>query len=122
MGTVRSFRDLIVWQKSMDLAVQVYGATAKFPREEVFGLTSQMRRAGVSTPSNIAEGQARNSTGEFKHFLGIALGSLAELDTQVELSMRLQFLSKPESEALTASCSEIGKMINGLQRSLPPDH
>ncbi len=122
MATIKSFRDLIVWQKSMDLAVQVYEATAKFPREEVFGLTSQMRRAGVSTPSNIAEGQARNSTGEFKHFLGIALGSLAELETQVELSKRLQFLSKAQSEALTGSCSEIGKMINGLQRSLPPDH
>jgi four helix bundle protein len=101
MGTVKSFRDLIVWQKSLDLAVQVYHATAKFPREELFGLTSQMRRAGVSTPSNTAEGQARNSTGEFRHFLGIALGSLAELETQVELSMRLQFLSKAQSEALT---------------------
>ena len=122
MGSVKSFRDLIGWQKSMDLAVQVYHATATFPREEVFGLTSQMRRAGVSTPSNIAEGQARNSTGEFKHFLGIALGSLAELETQVELSLRLQFLSKAQSEALTGSCLEIGKMINGLQRSLPPDH
>ena len=88
MSDIRSFRDLLVWQKAMDLADSVYDVTAVFPKEEVYGMVSQLRRAAVSIPSNIAEGQGRNSTGEFLHFLGIAFGSLCEVETQIELSLR----------------------------------
>ena len=118
MTTLRSFRDLTVWQKSVDLAEKVYGHTAGFPKSELFGLTGQMRRAAVSIPSNIAEGQSRNSTGEFLQFLGVARGSLAELETQIELGARLAYLAPVAAEELRGMCAEIGKMINGLRRSL----
>ena len=119
MRTLKSFRELIVWKKSMDLAVQVYRMTETFPKSEIFGLASQMRRAAVSVPSNIAEGQSRNSRGEFLQFLGIARGSLAELNTQTELSGRLGFLKKEEQKTLTNLIEEISKMLSGLKRSLP---
>ena len=86
---IASYRDLMVWQKAMELAVAVYAATAKLPRDERFGLASQLQRAAVSVPSNIAEGHARQSQREFAHFLSVALGSLAEVSTQVELAGRL---------------------------------
>jgi four helix bundle protein len=118
MSGLRSFRELVVWQKSVDLAEKVYLATKGFPKEELFGLTSQMRRAAVSIPSNIAEGQSRNSTGEFLQFLGIARGSLAELETQIELARRLGYLTPQQAEALLAECTEIGKTLSGLMKSL----
>jgi four helix bundle protein len=118
MSSLRSFRDLKVWQKSMDLAEATYKATRAFPGEERFGLVSQMRRAAVSIPSNIAEGQSRNSTGEFTQFLGLAKGSLAELETQVELAKRLQFLNTESHSNLLRAITEIGKMLNGLLTSL----
>ena len=118
MSALRSFRELVVWQKSVDLAEKVYVATRTFPRWELYGLVSQMRRAVVSIPSNIAEGQSRNSTGEFLQFLGIARGSLAELETQVELARRLGYLSPQEAESLLMECTEIGKMLSGLMKSL----
>ncbi len=90
----KSFRDLIVWQKAMDLVEAVYLATADFPREEMYGLTSQLRRASVSVPSNVAEGQGRRTNGEFIQFLHHAIGSLNEVETQVELSMRLGFMAR----------------------------
>jgi four helix bundle protein len=108
---VRFFRDLTVWQKSMELTVAVYGLTKSFPREEAFGLTSQLRRSAVSIPSNIAEGQGRSNTREFQQFLGIARGSNCELQTQLDIARRIglgdaQLINEAESMS-----HEIGKMI-----------
>ena len=102
----------------MDLAKIVYKATATFPHEERYGLTSQLRRAAVSIPSNIAEGQSRNSTGEFTQFLGMAKGSLAEAMTQAELAGRLGYLPPDQLDKLGVLTTELAKMINGLMRSL----
>jgi four helix bundle protein len=115
---VQSYRDLIAWQKAMDLVVAVYEASRAFPREEAYGLTSQLRRAAVSVPSNIAEGQGRRSTKEFGRFLGIAYGSLQEVETQVILSVRLGYLESAQEERVLAQCAEVGRLINGLMRSL----
>lgn len=90
---IRSHRDLIVWQKAMDLVVMVYHASKSFPKDEMYGLTSQMRRAAVSVPANIAEGQGRRLTGEFQQFLGQSRGSLLELDTHLELALRLDYIT-----------------------------
>lgn len=110
----RSFRELVVWQRAMQLTVAVYRLTQGFPREEIYGLTSQIRRAAVSVPSNIAEGHGRLSGGEFRQFLGIARGSNFELQTQLEIARALQF-GKPEliNEAEGLS-HEVGKMIYSL--------
>ena len=117
------YRDLVAWQKAMDLVEQVYVATADFPREERYGLVSQVRRAAVSVPSNIAEGQGRRTTDdEFVRFLQIAMGSLAELETQVELAVRLRFLEKNEAIALRASSDEVGRLLSGLVRSKKRPH
>ena len=115
---IKSYRDLDVWQFSVDLSVKIYHLTKRFPKEELFGLTSQMRRCAVSIPSNIAEGQARNTTGEFKQFLGISKGSLAELDTQTEIAKRLVLLIEEEYAELQEEYGRIGRMLNGLQKSL----
>jgi four helix bundle protein len=116
----RSYRDLVVWKKSMDLAESIYSCTRFFPSEEVYGMISQMRRAGASIPSNIAEGQARNSSGEFRQFPGIARGSVAELETWILLSERLGYLDSARSEKLLANCEEIHKLLTGLKKSLKP--
>lgn len=110
----RSFRELVVWQRAMQLTVAVYRLTQGFPREEIYGLTSQIRRAAVSVPSNIAEGHGRLSGGEFRQFLGIARGSNFELQTQLEIARALQ-LGEPEliNEAEGLS-HEVGKMIYSL--------
>ena len=118
MATLRSFRDLTVWRKSVDLVEKAYRHTQGFPASETYGLTGQMRRAAVSIPSNIAEGQSRNSTGEFQQFLGVARGSLAELETQIVVAERLGYLPPGTAEELTTACMEVGKMLNGLMRSL----
>jgi four helix bundle protein len=118
MATVRSFRDLEVWKKAMALTERIYQATAAFPREERYGLTSQIRRATVSIPSNIAEGQCRNSTGEFLQFLGHARGSLAEVMTQAELAGRLGFLRVDILEKVIDLTTEVSKMLSGLMRTL----
>ena len=114
----RNYTHLIVWQKSMDLVESLYRATANFPKDEWFGLRSQMRRAVVSIPSNIAEGQGRNSRREFRRFLSIAHGSLRELETQIQISKRLGYLKAPECSMLEAQCAEVGKMLKGLSNSL----
>ena len=114
----KSYRDLLVWQKSMALAKQVYKITTGFPSEEKFGLISQMRRAAVSVPSNIAEGQARNTTGEFIQFISHAEGSLAELDTQLTLAVELDFLSLEEATPGLDSIAELRRMLNGLRRAV----
>jgi four helix bundle protein len=115
---VRSYEDLVVWQKAFDLAEAMYMASSSFPKEEVYGLTSQIRRSAVSIPSNIAEGHERNSRGEFLQFLGHARGSLAELETQIKLAARLSYLSPEKYESLRNSMSEVGRLLNGLRTSL----
>ena len=112
----QSFRDLDVWKRSVTLAVQVYHETAGFPREEKFGLTSQMRRAAVSVPSNIAEGQGRASRGEFRYFLGIAKGSLAELATQSVIAIELDFLAN--TSTLLPRVEDVARLLNGLINSM----
>lgn len=102
----------------MTLTTHVYKLTEAFPKSEQFGLTSQMRRAAVSIPSNIAEGQSRNSTGEFRQFLGISKGSLAELETQIEVALRLTYLQEAQVIEVRSLCVEISKMLAGLSRSL----
>jgi four helix bundle protein len=118
MAGSRSYRDLVVWQKSMDLAESIYSCTRSFPKEEMYGLTSQMRRAGSSIASNIAEGQARNNLGEFRQFLGMARGSVAELETWITLAERFGYLESNRSENLLANCEEIRKLLGGLKKSL----
>ena len=115
----QSFRDLLVWQKAMTLVTQVYGATRSFPREELYGLTSQIRRAAVSVPSNIAEGQARPTRGEFRQFLGHAKGYLAELETQLLIAENLGFFREPNN--LSSQVAEVGRMLSGLMTSLALD-
>lgn len=114
----QSYRDLLVWQKSMTLAKEIYKITAEFPSEEKFGLISQMRRATVSVPSNIAEGQARNTTGEFVQFISHAEGSLAELDTQLTLAVVLNFLPAEKAKPCMDSISELRRMLNGLRSAI----
>jgi four helix bundle protein len=114
----QSYKDLIVWQKSIALAKLVYQLTSKFPNEEKFGLVSQMRRAAVSIPSNIAEGQARHTTGEFIQFISHAEGSAAELDTQLILCQELAFSSSQQTKPLFELLDEIRRMLNGLRRKL----
>jgi four helix bundle protein len=118
MKSLKSYRELTVWSKSMNLVEAIYKQTRLFPREEIYGLTSQLRRAAVAIPSNIAEGQSRNTSGEFVQFLGISRGSLAELETQLELAARLGYLPADFLDGLLQQCTEIGKMINALIRSL----
>ena len=115
---IKSHRDLIVWQKSMDLTVSIYQVTEGFPKEETYGLTSQIRRAAASIPANIAEGQGRRLGGEFQQFLAHARGSLLELDTHLELALRLDYLNSERYAVLNQRIVEVGKMLNGLLRSL----
>ena len=109
-------RNLEAWKQSMDLAIKVYGATATFPKNEVYGLTNQSRRAVVSISSNIAEGAARQTKREFLNFLHIAQGSLSELDTQLELARRLSYLPETSWHELDSRMVSIDKMLTGLIR------
>ena len=115
---VRSYEDLIAWQKAMEFAEAIYEATAQFPDSEKFGLVAQLRRAAVSIPSNLAEGQGRSSTGEFKQFIGHARGSLYEVQTQLRIAARLRFLPPTQCERLLESSFEIGRIIHGLMAAL----
>ena len=115
----KHYKDLLIWQKGMFLTKLIYKLTAAFPPEERFGLTSQLRRAAVSVPSNIAEGQARHGSREFLHFLSNAEGSLAELETQLILAVDLSLSKKEEVESALNELSELQKMIAGLKRKLP---
>lgn len=117
----QSYRDLIAWKKGMELALLVYRLTADFPKSETFGLAVQMRRAAVSIPSNIAEGHARFSKREFKHFLRNARGSLAELETQAILSKDLHYLKDEEARELLKSTDELGRILTGLIASTKED-
>lgn len=115
---IKSHRDLIVWQKAMEMTVSIYHLTKNFPKEETYGLVSQIRRASASIPANIAEGQGRRLSREFQQFLGNARGSLLELDTHLELSFRIGYINKNQHYDLREKISEVGRMLNGLMRSL----
>ena len=119
---VRSYRELIAWQKAMDFVEEVYRMTRGFPKEELYGITSQVRRAAISIPSNIAEGQGRQTTGEFRQFLGQARGSLCETETQILLSERLGYLDRETAIVVIEQASEVGRILNGLLSSLEGSH
>jgi len=114
----RSYKDLVAWQKSMDLVTATYRASSRFPKDELFGLTSQLRRAAVSIPSNIAEGQGRLSEKEFRYFLGQARGSLMEVETQLQIAQNLGYLELADTEAILKNCGEVGRILNGLLASI----
>ena len=115
---IKDFKDLIVWQKAMELVVEIYGLLKKLPQEELYALNNQIRRSVISIPSNIAEGQGRNSTKEFVHFLAIAKGSKAELETQLLVCVQINYFTVSEIETAINLIQEIGKMLNALQKSL----
>jgi four helix bundle protein len=115
---VKDFRDLFVWQRSMEFVERIYRATEGFPPKERFGLTNQLRRAAVSIPSNIAEGQGRSTTNDFLRFLSISRGSLQEVQTQFELARRLGYIGDEAACELALLSDEVAKLINGLCRSL----
>ena len=111
---VQSYRDLVAWNKAMELVTEIYRVTQKFPKEELFGLMSQIRRAAISIPSNIAEGKGRLSKGEFRQFLGNARRSLAELETQILIAQNLNYFDEAGATRLLAMVEEAGKVLNGL--------
>jgi len=113
---IKSYQDLEVWQRGMDLAEMAYKLTANFPKEEMFGMTSQIRRAATSIPANIAEGWGRNSTAEFQHYLRIAQGSLRELETHLLLAVRIKLTST--AQYMLDEASLLGRQLIALQRSL----
>jgi len=117
--TVRNYRELKVWQKGIQLVKMVYILTRKFPKYETYGLSSQMQRSAVSVPSNTAEGQARQHTGEFRQFLHIALGSAAELDTQLVVAVELGYATQDEAQSIFDLILEIRKMSYALINALP---
>ena len=117
-SSIRDYRDLIVWQKAIALVRTLYETTKEFPQDEMFGLISQIRRAAVSVPSNVAEGQQRNSTTEFRRHLSIALGSLGELETQIIIAAEVEYIDNPERECLQRDIAELRRMLCGLQESL----
>jgi four helix bundle protein len=102
----------------MTLVTDLYRYTESFPKAEIYGLTAQLRRAAVSVPSNIAEGQGRSSTGEFKQFLGHVRGSLLEVETQLQIAMNLEYLKSDDCTILLCECAEVGRVLNGLIASL----
>ena len=115
---VRSYKDLVAWQKSMDLVTAVYRASQGFPKEEIFGLVSQIRRSAVSVPSNIAEGHARTSRKEFQYFLSNARGSLAELETQLTIAHQRAYIDETRINQLLDRLGEVGRILNGLLTAL----
>lgn len=116
--SIQSYRDLRVWQEAMNLAEAVYRLTKRFPKDELFGLTSQMRRASVSIPANIAEGYGRESTGAYIQFLRVSQGSLKELETHALLANRIGILTELDMNALLSLAETTGKMLRALIRSL----
>jgi four helix bundle protein len=115
---VQHYRELIVWQKAIVLVEEVYRVTNGFPKTEIYALTNQIRRAAVSVPSNIAEGQGRNSTRDFLHFLSIAHGSLMEVETQITIAERLGYLDETHERHLLESTAEVSRMLSGLKTPL----
>ena len=118
MNSNKPHRNLLAWQKSMDLAVEIYRITRDFPKEESYGLTSQLRRAAVSAPSNIAEGAAGRTKQQFSNFLSNAIGSLNEIDTQLELAQRFGYVKMTEYDHLYQACDECLALTYGLRKSV----
>lgn len=116
--SVRGFKDLLVWQKAMDLIEEVYRLTQTFPKQETYGLSTQIQRAAVSIAANIAEGNGRDSTKEYVHHLAFSLGSLAEVETYLVVAARLGYAKQQITSALESKCDEIGRMLRGLQKAL----
>ena len=114
MAGIKSYKDLIAWQKSMDLVEAVYKLSALFPRDERFGLTAQIRKAAVSAPSNIAEGYSRRSRSDYVHFLDIALGSANEVETQALVAIRLRFVAEAQAKAVLDLAPEVQRILGGL--------
>lgn len=114
MRGIKTYRDLVVWQKSMVLVTEVYSITRLFPKEELYGLVSQIRRSAISIPSNIAEGYGRYSTNDYTRFLQIAIGSLYELQTQLEICLNLRYLSEDAFEKIYERSREIERMMSSL--------
>ncbi len=119
-GDIRSYRDLRVWNEAMELAAECYQVTRSFPREEMFGLTSQIRRAGASVPANIAEGYGRESTGSYLQFLKNAQGSLKELETHLLLAVKVEMAPGEAVKSALDRAEAVGKMLRGLMRSIQP--
>jgi len=115
---IKSYQDLEVWQKAMDLVVMCYQMTTKFPKNEIYGLSSQLQRAAVSVPANIAEGHQRQHSKEFIQHLSIAYGSLAELETHIQIAGRLNYIYENQINKMLGITAEIGKMLNGLRKSI----
>ena len=115
---IQSYRDLQVWQRAMDLAVECYELSSIFPKSETYGLASQLQRAAVSVPANIAEGRARQQSGEFLQHLSIAYGSLAEVETLIEIAARLKYIPDHRANEVLDKTAEIGRMLNGLRKSI----
>jgi len=115
---VKDYSQLIAWQKAMDFVEAVYRASKSFPKDEMFGLTSQIRRAAVSIPSNIAEGQSRRSSREFVHFLAVAKGSLSEAETQLMIAGRLGYIRNDDLSKLLEKAGELGRVVNGLSNAI----
>ena len=115
---VKNYQELIAWQRAMDLVEEVYKASKSFPREEIYALTSQIRRAAVSIPSNIAEGQGRRTTADFLRHLSIAYGSLREVETQMLIAARLGYSGLERTETVMNRAGEVGRLLNGLMASL----
>jgi four helix bundle protein len=116
--SIKNYRELIVWQRAMDLVEMIYRVSRSFPKEELFALGAQLRRAAVSIPANIAEGQGRHTTKEFLHFLSIASGSLVEMETHVLIAERLNYVSHQVASEAIGLAAEVGRLTNGLVRSL----
>lgn len=115
---MKTFREINVWQKAMDFVTKLYLNTQKFPKDELFGLTNQMRRCAVSVPSNIAEGFGRNSSIEFKRFLKISMGSLLELETQIEIAKNLKYIDETQFDFLYKDLREIERMLSSFINSI----
>ena len=117
-GTIKTYRDLVVWQKAMEFVTDVYVASKTFPQDEMYGLTSQIRRCAISMPSNIAEGFGRKTPNEFIRFLQIAMGSLFEMQTQLEIALNLSYLTEAKHADLHEKTREIERMLSSLIRSI----
>ena len=118
---MHNFRELKIWQRSMTLAEEVYKATSTFPKEEIYGLTSQLRRCAVSVPSNISEGSGRATNRQFKHFLEFSMGSCNEIQTQIDLANRFKYVTKEENERIIDEALQVYKMILAFYNSLKDD-
>ena len=116
--TIRSYRDLVVWQRAVDLVVEVYQLSRRFPTSERFGLTSQVRRAAISVPANIAEGHKRGSRRQYEHFVAIARGSGAELETEITIALRLGLIDSVQAENTLHLCDQVGRMLTRLHERL----